>query len=244
MTLRLFEYLAATKDSDTTEIPGDRSFTMALIFALKALVKEKPEGRFTTVELLDKIRKKAPRFPKDQCPVLSDREKDIPAGRIMLYPLRKAGLDTPPSPKPPLSPGLGGKTVTFWMDFSDKPSLEDIEKLGEGINNIFQYNNLGVSRVRWGGMRHDVSARSVRVFQALLQRNRRASETRLQAMTDSDGSSDHRSSQDVSLLLTPTDTNPPSPQVQDFITDAALHADQERLAAISISSTMNLESKL
>lgn len=64
MTLRLFEYLAATKKMASTKVPGDDSFTSALIHALEALVMEKAEGRFTTVELLRKINHDAPHFPK------------------------------------------------------------------------------------------------------------------------------------------------------------------------------------
>ena len=235
MIISLFEYLAATNDSDTTDIPGEKSFTMALIFALRNLVREKPEGRFTTVEILDTIRTKAPMFPKGQTPILSDREKDIPAGRIMLHPLKKLGLDAPPSPSTPLSPGIGGVTITLQLDFPEKPSLEDIEKLGLGMNSIFDYNNLGVSRIRWGGMRHDVSARSVKMFQNLLQRTRRNSETRLQAPGDSDGASDHRSSREGSALLTPIDTGSLLPQICEFMTEE-LHVHHTQFESLSIST--------
>ncbi|CAL8574966.1 hypothetical protein XPA_000912 [Xanthoria parietina] len=85
---RLFEYLAAVEGHDgTTKIPGPESFTTALIFALKELVKEKDEGRFTTDELLRKIKTDAPNFPKDQTPAMSNRDnKHSSAGRIMLHP--------------------------------------------------------------------------------------------------------------------------------------------------------------
>ena len=72
---------------DLTPRPGKDSFTRALIYALKALVEKRQDGRFTTVELLNKI-KEAPDFPKDQNPMLSDREKKGSAGRIMLHPLQ------------------------------------------------------------------------------------------------------------------------------------------------------------
>ena len=236
---RLFEYLAATSDIDTTPVPGDDSFTSALVYALKALVEEKEEGRFTTVELRDKIKEKAPKFPMNQCPVLSDRVKNTSAGRIMLHPLNKPSLDAPPSPRPPLSPGLEGKTVTFLMDFSRKPSLEDIDTLGNQMNNMFEHHNLGVTRVRWGGMRHNASSHSLRVFQGILNRHRRASETKLLCEINSDDYSDRSRSRNRTLTpldtSLPSPTTPASPSTQGLCPDREQQVDHLNLAGITFS---------
>ncbi|KAL9626566.1 MAG: hypothetical protein Q9204_007208, partial [Flavoplaca sp. TL-2023a] len=81
------EDLLRPAEADVLEI-----FDCALIFALKRLVRDKNKGRFTTDELLRKI-KTAPNFPKDQTPVMSNRDnKKTSAGRIMLHPLQKHRL--------------------------------------------------------------------------------------------------------------------------------------------------------
>ena len=244
----LFEFLGASSDTETTATPGDTSFTSALIFALKTLVKEKPEGCFTTVELRDKIREKAPKFPTTQCPVLCDRVKNTSAGGIMLHPLNKSSLDAPPSPRPPLSPALEGKTVTFHMDFSRKPSLEDIETLGSQMNKIFEHHSLGVTRIRWGGMRHNASSHSLRVFQRILIRQRRASETRQLPEVDSDDCSDLSKSR--YRMLTPLDTSlpsstsPASPSIQGLFPDREHPVDPLNLAGTTLSPFSPIEHDL
>ena len=221
---RRFEYLAATDDENTTAIPGDQSFTSALIFALTALVEEKEDSRFTTQELLAKIKEKAPRFPKDQVPVLSPRMKGDPsAGRIMLHPLNEAGSENPSPPRPPLSPGVGGWTITLCMDFARKPSTEDIEKLHVQMANMLEYHNFGVLDVRWAGMKPDAFAHSIQKFTRKLKRIRRASDTRQQVEMEGDLRSNCRISKEGTELLTPLDTNMPSPasesspQMHEFI---------------------------
>ncbi len=90
MRLRSFEYLAATEEIGFTMVPGEDSFTRALIYALETLVEERTDGRFTTAELLNKIKTDAPHFPKDQNPMLMNREGSHSAGRIMLQPLQRS----------------------------------------------------------------------------------------------------------------------------------------------------------
>lgn len=75
---------------ETTPRPGETSFTAALIYALRCLLDEKKGRRFTTTELMGKI-VKAPNFPEDQAPQLSDRLENSPGGRIMLHPLPRPG---------------------------------------------------------------------------------------------------------------------------------------------------------
>lgn len=80
---RAFEYLAATSAKSTTRKPGPKSFTTALIWALKDLVAKGKS--FTTQELLTRILH-APEFPDDQGPRLSERGAAC-LRRIALAPL-------------------------------------------------------------------------------------------------------------------------------------------------------------
>ncbi|KAL8727740.1 MAG: hypothetical protein Q9166_005853 [cf. Caloplaca sp. 2 TL-2023] len=156
-----------------TKVPGPTSFTRALIFALKTLVKEKNEGRFTTDELLRKIKTDAPHFPKDQTPVMSDREhKKSSAGRIILHPLRpdRAVQETPKEGC--LLKGATGYVVTLHFHFGDKPPDDHLETLGRNFNEIFERNTLEVHRVRWGGMRTTMFTRATKRFQDSLHKRR------------------------------------------------------------------------
>ncbi|KAL8859653.1 MAG: hypothetical protein Q9178_003767 [Gyalolechia marmorata] len=78
---RCFEFLHAP--SSGMKAPGPSSFTSGLIWALRVLAKERP-GRFTTSTLANKIRE-APNFPKQQMPIISER--DYPSERIVIAPL-------------------------------------------------------------------------------------------------------------------------------------------------------------
>ena len=212
----LFEYLAATKEWGTTKVPGPDSFTSALIYALEALVKEK--GRFTTVELLRKITKDAPHFPKDQKPVLSDRREDVYPGRIMLHPLQgnqEAGSRTALAPDHDANlDAFQRYTMTLHVEYSKKPSLTDVETLGDQMNQTLERNNLGVTGVRYGGMKPSAAARALRSFQAGPKR-RRASMEQIQPASDGDGSQSGSNGGD-SALLTPSPSNGDSPRPMEF----------------------------
>ena len=164
----------------TTKVPGHDSFTSALIWALKSLVKEKENGRFTTVELRNKIKADAPDFPEDQNPMLFHRFKQPSTVLIMLHPLQRQGLN-----EKELVNQLSRKeaasldpfkrhTLTLHFDFGDKPSKIYIETLGREVSGIFRRINVGVNRVRWGGRRQSMVARVAKSFQATLRKNRRA----------------------------------------------------------------------
>ena len=190
--------------------PGKDSFTRALIYSLKALVKKRPDGRFTTVELLNEI-KDAPEFPKDQNPTLSNREKKGSTGRIMLHPLQ--GID----PAGALSrreaanlPSFEGHTLTLHFDFSEKPSQDYLDRFGRELND-FHRLNLGVNRVRWGGMRQAMFARYARLFRAQLKRNRSGT-TRLQPANAGDGPSYSRPAEDSLDPPTPCSADQHSPR--------------------------------
>ena len=176
MKPRLFEYLAATSRG-STPVPGKESFTSALIYALEDLLKKNENGRFTTDELLRKIQHHAPFFPKDQVPVLSDREEGASssAGRIMLHPLDPNGTPQSPSKEGPSLDPTKRQTLTMHFDFGDKPSLESIKTLGLQLNNIFDRNTLGVNRVRLGSLRSSMFNRAVKSWTASLARSRRMS---------------------------------------------------------------------
>ena len=224
MILRLFEYLAATREMSTTRGPGDKSFTEALIYSLEAL--EKKKGRFTTVELLNHIIHHAPNFPKNQTPVLSNRKGNDQAGRIMLHSIRQ----TPNGPKSTLSAdectiqdAFKRRTVTLHIDFCDQPSLTDIATLGTQFNYLFERSSLSVNQIRWGGMQGSAALRALGNFQAgRLKRSRRVSTKQQQATLDM-GVVGRWSSEKNADLLTPSPSNQHSPRVLDFTATESLH---------------------
>ncbi|KAL8645463.1 MAG: hypothetical protein Q9226_007293 [Calogaya cf. arnoldii] len=173
---RLFEYLAAVKGHGTTGVPGPTSFTRALIFALKALARDKKEGRFTTAELLRKIKTDAPDFPKDQTPAMSNRDNKNPsAGRIMLHPLRQKRPSDVANEECPIKRAATGYVMTLHFDFGNKPPDDNLRTLGMNLNTIFERNALEVHRVRWGGLKATMFTRATRKFQKTLMMKRRAS---------------------------------------------------------------------
>ena len=174
---RSFEYLAAAKDQGSTQFPGATSFTSALIFALKRLVKGKEKGRFTTDELLRKI-KDAPKFPKDQTPVLSNRDnKKTSAGRIMLHPLEKHRLSRVATGEECQIRTATGYLMTLHFHFGNNPPDDHIITLGRNLNKLFERNTLGVHGVRWGGMKATAVTRATRKFQKSLMKRRASSQS-------------------------------------------------------------------
>ena len=81
---RCSEYLGATSPNSTTPIPGESSFTSGLIWALLEF-SSKPYG-FTTSELRRKITE-FPTFPKDQVPVLCERNGSASLKHIVISPM-------------------------------------------------------------------------------------------------------------------------------------------------------------
>ncbi|KAL8912470.1 MAG: hypothetical protein Q9172_007502 [Xanthocarpia lactea] len=171
----LFEYLAACQANGTTSVPGPKSFTRALIYALTALAREKNKGRFTTDELLRKIKTDAPDFPNDQTPVMSDREHNkSSAGRIMLHPIRQnKPVDRTTSEVCDISEARG-YAMTLHLQFGEKPPVRNVVTLGKRLNEIFEHSTLEVHRIRWGGIRETAFTRATQRFTKTL-RERRAS---------------------------------------------------------------------
>ena len=239
MRLRSFEYLAATEEMGFTPVPGKDSFTRALIYALEALVNEREDGRFTTVALLNKIKNDAPHFPKDQNPMLINREKKFSAGRIMLHPLQKAGSDDESSQKRAASlDPLKGHALTLHFDFSEKPSSTYIELLGRELNEFFE-RNIGVNRVRWGGMRQSMVARAAKSFQAGLRRRRRAS-MRLQEANSSTGLSHARLAENALDPLTPSSSDQHSPRITDLAATGSPVFNSAHFSAMSLPRPLDL----
>ena len=217
--------------------PGKDSFTRALIYALKALVEKRPDGRFTTVELLNKI-KEAPHFPEKQNPTLSDREKKGSAGRIILHPLPGTGSDGALSRRKAASllPFMG-RTLTLHFDFSEKPSGDYVERFGRELNEFFQLN-VGANRVRWGGMRQAMAARYAKYFQAQLKRNRTGS-TRLQPATADDGPSSARPAENPLDFPTPSSVDQHSPRSTEPGVKGSPELDPADISAMPVPRSMD-----
>ncbi len=240
---RYFEYLAATGPMGGTPVPGRDSFTSALIHALEHLVNHKAEGRFTTVELLNRIKDDSPDFPKDQTPVLSDRKRVGPGGRLMLHPIHPESTKTQiiPSQSPHLE-SAKMQTVTLHFDFSEKPPLENIEALGLELNKVCEHNSLRVNGVRWGGLKQSMTARAIQSFRQIFLRGRqrRASELREQESILSD-CGEESSAHHTPEPPTPSSTSQHSPPIQETLITTDSVIDPTHLSPV-LASKRNYDS--
>ena len=233
MGLRSFEYLAATQEMGVTMRPGKDSFTRALIYALEALVEERPGSRFTTVELLNKI-KDAPHFPEDQNPMLSDREKNRSAGRIMLHPLQSKGSDSASSREEAssLNP-LKGHTLTLHIEFSEKPSPTYLEAFGRSLNEFSEFH-VGINQVRWGGLSYrSLAARVAKDLQRKARRSRQQS-MKLQQADSSEGFSDVRRNENSPDPLTPSSLGQQSLRTTESAARSSPEFDPAEINAMSL----------
>ena len=173
---RPFEFLAATRQNQTTLAPGKNSFTAALIYALNKLLKEQPNSRFTAADVVRTIKSDAPHFPEDQNPVLADRTNGNTANHIVLHPLPSKngseGLSSQDDPSMQDNPSLQDEarqhTVTLHLDFHEKPSDSHIEKLGVDLSEVLGRTSIDIGGIRYRGMRcTDYSAK--RAFEAGLE---------------------------------------------------------------------------
>jgi hypothetical protein len=116
---RKFEHLVASVAQKPTpaKIPGENTFTSALISALKGMVGEQPRGCLTTAELLNKI-SDVPYFPEGQPPMLFDRRGGVTAGRVVLQPIQKKGSFAVTTSK-----GIGREVATH-----ARPCIEGLSK--------------------------------------------------------------------------------------------------------------------
>jgi hypothetical protein len=148
---RNFEFLAACGSDDLTDMPGDTSFTSALIWALELLVKSK--SSFTTQELLRKVNEDAPGFPEHQHALLMERdEEDTRCFRkLVLAPLPKPGEKdereiTPKTEK-------SNNQIKHYLDlrfFYDKPpNNEEILSLSHALKGMIAEGTISARHVGW-----------------------------------------------------------------------------------------------
>ena len=140
---RAFEYLGASSSDLTTKGPGEKSFTTALIWALK----ETRSARFTTLDLLNKVCE-APNFPESQKPN-HQRRNNNNSELIILEPFS----DDEPSLSPDLvahKDSSGKEILTLKFVLETRPSAQDVEAFGRDLNSIAsKKDHLLINRIMW-----------------------------------------------------------------------------------------------
>ena len=150
-------------------MPGEDSFTSALIWALETLVERNTGGRFTTAQLAKAIRFEAPKLRKGQKPQLFNRERLSISDSIMLHPLhQKEKVISPAECDSAIE--VGRSYLTLHFEFSKEPEDSEIEELGRMQNNAFKQNKIGVKRVKWGGVNPSPFGHAVRRFSSFRKR--------------------------------------------------------------------------
>jgi hypothetical protein len=150
---RSFEFLAACGSQVETNMPGPKSFTRALIWALKTLVESRK--RFTTLELQTKIMHDAPNFPRDQfVPVL---ERDHPCDQRLVLAPQPKGSDHVQSESVTSESGNEETTedfldLRFW--YSKRPDEEEINNLAESLKKLIRDQKINARRIGWLGLRN------------------------------------------------------------------------------------------
>lgn len=148
---RNFEFLAACGSNDLTEMPGPNSFTSALIWALKSLVKSKPS--FTTQQLLRKINAEAPHFPRDQHALIEERGEDATScyRKLVLAPLSKPGENV--EKELPQEDEKPKPQIKHYLDlrfFYDKPPTKDeILRLSQSLKEMIASERITARHIGW-----------------------------------------------------------------------------------------------
>lgn len=158
---RSFEFLAATSAGNVTKSPGKSSFTSALIWALRQFAKR--GEKFTTSELTNKI-KEAPNFPKEQVPVLCERNA-ASSLRIVLAPLPEEDSEEEQWHGPTTnSPGNqeDRELLHLKIVLEKFPDRADIAKLAKAVKQLIAGQNMLVHRVIWGGIHSQTEYRPTR----------------------------------------------------------------------------------
>lgn len=152
--IRNFEFLGATEDG-TTPLPGEKSFTTALIWALENL--SALNSPFSTAELFYQITAKAPSFPKKQRPVLKQRDEPS-IQRLMLAPIPKGGKFVP-SESPRLAQGQSldlqadiKRSVDLRFFFEEFPTEENITRLSKKMKELLDGGELPATHISWVGL--------------------------------------------------------------------------------------------
>ena len=196
---------------------------------------ERQGGRFSIIDLYQVIHCDAPHFPKEQRAVISDRQKNaLRGGRIVLHPLKEEGPVNPLTPEEVDPSKL--HTVTLHFDFSDAPTKDDIEHIGDEFNMVFERRRFGLNCIRWGGMqcRQATIARAAKTLLALYKKRERS----VSIGNLSDGLlSPNRPITPASMTgfsdRTPTYPNSPSRQIQEFLITAPAEDSQSLTTKIS-----------
>lgn len=164
-TRRAFEYMAATSQRSTTKRPGPNSFTAALIWALKEMVRLKPGKRFSTHELLRKIYC-APKFPEAQAPRLTERGPIGSLRKIVLVPLdqqRKFGSSEQKSME--IMDEIR-ETLSLRFVFNGKITKKMVRELAKDMAHLISEGDFVASTVLWEG--RNTSSSTTRKFQAVV----------------------------------------------------------------------------
>lgn len=151
---RNFEFLGAAEDG-TTPLPGDKSFTSALIWALEKL--STLNTPFSTTELIYHVAAKAPHFPKKQRPVL--KQRDEPSNqRLMLAPIPKGGKLV----QSESSHLVRGQSLDLQADvkrsvdlrffFEEFPTEENITRLAKKMKWLLDEGEFPATHISWVGL--------------------------------------------------------------------------------------------
>lgn len=151
-------------------MPGENSFTRALIWSLKELAKAR--SRFTTLELQQKISNEAPNFPRNQfVPLL---ERDEPSNeRLVLAPLLSANEGSDPDVT--LQDNLLAPRMKNYVDlrfcYSKTLNEDEIEALAKNLRSIIVEEKIGANRIGWIRLGHveTVTRDVVNAFRHLAQ---------------------------------------------------------------------------
>ena len=135
-------------------MPGPNSFTSALIWSLKALVKSKPS--FTTQQLLRKINAEAPNFPRNQNALIEERGEDETScyRKLVLAPIPKSGeeawKDVPQEDEKPKP------QIKHYLDlrfFYDKPPTKDeVLRLSQSLKDMIANERITARHIGWLNM--------------------------------------------------------------------------------------------
>ncbi|RPA77094.1 hypothetical protein BJ508DRAFT_175063 [Ascobolus immersus RN42] len=178
--LHNFEILSASSYGGTTPGPGPNSFTKALMWALKSLLREFGDRGFTTTHLRLRIRE-APEFPKTQHPAPVKEINHHARSRIVLHPLKGEHSATDvnhPESSPVLSPqstcSIGRYVVGLSFFFEDMPDKAKIDELSVCIKKCREEVD-GLCSIGWDGLaRVGIAQRAiVQHFNVTQQRQQR-----------------------------------------------------------------------
>lgn len=147
--------MGACNWSSITRIPGEDSFTSALIWALEEFAAAGVP--FTTTQLQNKIGQEAPHFPRDQFPVLVPRgDGQDCARRLRLGIKRKHG-----APEMELGHNTSVESVEIKdivdlrVCFPQHPDDDDIEALSGALKELIETKQLKAQGVQWLGLREN-----------------------------------------------------------------------------------------